>query len=65
MHEGEYKSKIIHMIRKEEANVQGKNTCQTDAVVVDVILVFQEMKKTLRGQEDKKYISPFGPSVYL
>ena len=53
------------MIRKEGANVQGKNTCQTDAVVVDVILVFQEMKKTLRGQEDKKYISPFGPSVYL
>ena len=65
MHKGEYKSKIIHMIRKEGANAHGKNSCQTDPVVVDVILVFQEMKKTLRGQEDKKHISPFGPSIYF
>ena len=46
MHGGEYKSKLIHVIRKEESNVHGINSCQTDAVEVDAILVVQKMKKS-------------------
>ena len=34
MHGGEYKSKTIHMIRKEGANFHGINSCQTGAVAV-------------------------------